>query len=303
MSFRALAWAEDVTGLQWATKGILLLLASKHNGESGQCNPSESWLCEKTGLSARAIRMHVKAIEDAGLMERLYKHGGRGVGRSVAGYHLKIGITGAVSHIEEQKEHVQDIATAEFCHGKKVSLPRQDIAKPIIRKNRKEPESFVASGDAPLDDLGKSFDRIWSAWSSEGRKRSKAKAKCRDALRAATKRASLADIERGALRFAGEQAAAYHPALDRWLRDGKWEHWLAPQPDHQPAGLPADPGELAEICARYIETDIWPARYGPPPHEPGCVLPQGWLMRIAQRLTERGHRRADLVSHHAREAA
>lgn len=301
MSFRAQAWAEEITGLPWATKGILLLLANRHNGETGQCNPSETWLCERTELSARAIRMHLKALEDAGLIERLYEHGGRGVGRSVAGFHLKIGIMGAVTSPEKtfQKDthSTPDIATAKSCHGKLASLPRQNIAKPY----KEEPERTGVYVEIPENrEIADAFDAVWSVWSSRGRKRSPSKAKCYEVFRRKVKGRDINQVRKACLMFAKTTDGEYHPSLERWLRDEKFENWYARTPQQLALEQPAAPSsdQVAAAVKAYIEFELWDRQmHGPAPHELGCRLPQNWLAEIASRLGDRHRFAAPIIRH------
>lgn len=271
MSFKALAWAEQVKGVKWATKGILLLLANSHNGESGQCNPSEDRLMELTGLSGRTIRMHLKALEDAGLIERIYKHGGRGVGRSAAGFHLKIGILGAVNN-------EQEIATAESCHGKISSLPRQNTAKPYKEEPEKNRKYNVEK---------QVLDEIWSVWSKTGRRRSKAKSLIANQLKAISKSYDVELVKKAALAFARDQDPEYHPALDVWLKGRKFENWDG-QAD-APTVKQLDKAQWQNAMRFYCEEQTWMADFvSPAPHEPGCLAPQNMLAHAEKIFRDRG---------------
>lgn len=274
MSYRAQDWAEHVTGIPWATKGVLLLLANRHNGETGQCNPSEEWLCQRTELEPRTIRMHLKVLEDAKLITRRYKHGGRGVGRSVDGFELHLGIQAAVKTPENDTLQDNEIATAESCHGKNASLPRQNIAKPY--KEEPEENRKIIRGKA-----SEALGVIWQAWSPEGRKRSKSKAKLSAQIAALAKRYDLQAIQSAALAFARETDPHYQPALDRWLAGEKFESWL---PDPQ-ASAPAEmtEAEWATAMRHWVDTGEWLASdASPAPDEPGCKAPAKMLRHAAK---------------------
>lgn len=60
------------------TRLVLLTLAHRHNQETGRCDPSIDRLCEDTGLSARAVRYALRALEKAKVIvtiERLARTG------------------------------------------------------------------------------------------------------------------------------------------------------------------------------------------------------------------------------------
>ncbi|MEL6569360.1 MAG: helix-turn-helix domain-containing protein, partial [Pseudomonadota bacterium] len=258
---------------------MLMLLAHRHNPDTGQCNPSEDTLMEATGLEARTVRMHLKALEDAGLIERLYKHGGRGVGRSVAGFHLKIGIIGAVKSGEETRPKLgtlprKKIATAEYCHGKNTSLPRQNTAnlyKEEPKKNLKTKAVFVH------------FESCWQAWRKMNKRAATAN------KQAAQKQWSKA-IERAggedALRDHLVAAIAYHEQfgggtdrqgrfvpnmceLHRWLKEARWEG-LDLKPVN-PSNVPVQ--EWTARISRWVRTRHWPREWGHAPDVVGCTVP------------------------------
>lgn len=284
MSNQAMTWAIDCDGLALPTKAILMLLADCHNGSTGKCYPNESWLAEKAGVSGRTVRMHLKALEDAKLVERLYEHGGRGVGRKFAGYDLKIGISGAVIKPQNDTEIEQDIATAESCHGREMSLPRQDTATPYKDKPEIEPESIC----------GKSaLDEIWPHWSAVGRKRSESKTKLIARLNRMAKVSDLEQVIKASRMYAKGTDGQYHAGLHTFLKSGQWENWIGDdRTPEQPTEISLE--DWKDAARSYCELNIWPrGRLGPAPHEPGCRAPAGLLRGIAARMD--GHANADAI--------
>ena len=67
MSFEAMAWAvkQKVKPMQ---KLVLLMLANRHNGDSGQCNPSHSKLAEDCNMSISGVKKAIKELSDLGLL-------------------------------------------------------------------------------------------------------------------------------------------------------------------------------------------------------------------------------------------
>jgi hypothetical protein len=256
-----------------------MLLADCHNGATDLCCPTETWLSDRAGVSDRTIRMHLKSLEDAGLIERLYKHGGRGVGRKFAGYDLKIGINQPINKPQNDTETGQDNAVAGSCHGKITSLPRQDTAKPY----KEEPE--INRKYKPEKTGKDALEEIWPHWSATGRKRSDSKSKLSERLNRLSKFQGLDDIVRGCLKYAKATDPEYHKGLQVFLKSGAWENWIS---EPQTPAQPNTPDDWEAITASYREHGVWPQTLGPAPHEAGCQLELKKLQAIARRL--QGHR-------------
>ena len=67
MSFEAMAWAvkQKVKPIQ---KLVLLMLANRHNGDSGQCNPSHARLADDCNMSISGVKKAIKELSDLGLL-------------------------------------------------------------------------------------------------------------------------------------------------------------------------------------------------------------------------------------------
>lgn len=282
MSYRAQDWAEHVTGIPWATKGVLLLLANRHNGETGQCNPSEEWLCQRTELEPRTIRMHLKVLEDAKLITRRYKHGGRGVGRSVDGFDLHLGIQAAVKAPENDVLQDNEIATAESCHGKNTSLPRQNTATPY----KEEPEENRKNKGRNV--VSPAFESAWKLYlSCPNRASSQKKKSAAGAWAGAVKRAGSEDRILKAIAAAVDArtgAEGFVPALphfDRWLKRDEWQDVEREHGTGTPEDVSLDAWRNA--MRGFVDHGTWPGFLGPKPGEPGCRVPEG-MIRHWQRM-------------------
>lgn len=67
MSFPALAWAVRQR-LPSTQKLVLLMLAERHNKDSGQCNPSLELLADDCGLSRRSVIDQIAKLQEAGYL-------------------------------------------------------------------------------------------------------------------------------------------------------------------------------------------------------------------------------------------
>ena len=72
MSFHALAWAVRQR-LPSTQKLVLLMLAERHNGDSGQCNPSLELLADDCGLSRRSVIDQIAKLQEAGYLTVLHR--------------------------------------------------------------------------------------------------------------------------------------------------------------------------------------------------------------------------------------
>ena len=75
MSWSALAWAVRQK-LPSTQKLVLLMLAERHNGDSGQCNPSHDLLAEDCGLSRRSVVDQISKLEEAGYLRVMHRASG-----------------------------------------------------------------------------------------------------------------------------------------------------------------------------------------------------------------------------------
>lgn len=106
------------------------------------------------------------------------------------------------------------------------------------------PEESLSSGPDEAD-----VERIWALWPQPGRARS-SKKKVRSELGRRLKAgARIEDVLRGARLFAGsadaqKEGGRFVPALDRWIRDERWEAMLeAPRPAPDVRRRPSNYGD------------------------------------------------------------
>ena len=73
MSHYMTALAMKQRGLKPAAKIVLYWLADHHNGETGACFPSLKTLEAECEMNRSSIVRHLKALEEAGLIERIHR--------------------------------------------------------------------------------------------------------------------------------------------------------------------------------------------------------------------------------------
>ena len=273
MSGRATDWALKVRGIRPSTRTILQILCAHHNHKTDQCNPSVSTLCEESELSRASVMAHLAKLETGGLIKRETRALGRGKGKSTD-YTLNMSLDRAVKAPENDNLDVQEVRRPEIKTSRNSRLEVQKTG----RSYKEEPEGTGKNMSQTV------FDDIWAAWSRTGKKRSKSKAKCREALNRQIKKSDPDTLRRAALMFAKSTDGEWHPALERWLAGGQWENWIGDdRTPEQPSDLKLEDWQAA--ARDYCELEVWPHRYGPAPHEPGCLAPVGLLKSIANRMS------------------
>lgn len=69
MSFQAMAWAAAQKTGAPSNKLVLLMLASHHNGHTGQCNPSHKRLAEECDMSVSTVIRAIASLEEGGFIK------------------------------------------------------------------------------------------------------------------------------------------------------------------------------------------------------------------------------------------
>lgn len=142
-----------------------------------------------------------------------------------------------------------------------------------LEKTREDKKDANASSVRSVpDDV---FVIAWKAYPALGRSRSKSQAKTKPIWRTAANAAGGEDRLLAALRryLAEDQTHRGEcgpPAFDRWLRDGRWEHWL-----------PGAGGEAAVIAPAAVfdgpaQVRAWTAEHHGEPYARSYVDPARW---------------------------
>lgn len=104
---------------------------------------------------------------------------------------------------------------------------------PLQKLNPQTPP-LPPTGEFPPQPVAKPFDEAWSAYPALGRERSNNRAKTLPFWRTAAKAAGGEDRLLAAVRRYVRLDKTYRgdagpPGFHKWLKDGRWEHWLEPE--------------------------------------------------------------------------
>ena len=122
MSFPALSWAVRQR-LPSTQKLVLLMLAERHNKDSGQCNPSLELLAEDCGLSRRSVIDQIAKLQAAGYLT--VRHRANGGVRMPSQYilHLGFGTPEQVKTVGEDPYLLPEKVVNDVHHGGECAAP------------------------------------------------------------------------------------------------------------------------------------------------------------------------------------
>jgi hypothetical protein len=112
----------------------------------------------------------------------------------------------------------------------------------------------------------KSFEAIWKAWPTLGRQRSTSRAKCFEVFVKICEQRSPTEIEHAVSKFLKEADPKFVPGLHRWLRDGKFEHFIEKRDLFAAPEKPVI--DWPKILAAWARDGFWPSGIGEPPTDP-----------------------------------
>jgi len=158
MSFWSEKWAYEQEVRTSGAKFVLVCVAH-HADEHGYCYPSQKRLAAMTGLSERAVRGHLAALEEDGVISREERRNTDGR-RTSDGFYLHIPEDELRLPAETAASKTSPAKNVDFT-GKKRRLHRQlsqtspaESAGPLLNEpsvNRQEPSEEVVVGDIPDD--------------------------------------------------------------------------------------------------------------------------------------------------------
>ena len=153
MSLEALSWAakQNIKSVQKLT---LMMLANRHNADTGQCNPSHTLLAKDCGLSDSGVRKAVRELAKLGLIKiiSLSKNGVKLPNQYVLNTHLNI------------TEQVGHMVTEGGSHGddKTVIETVKETVKETVRETKSEKRA-----DAPPSTKPKKPEKTFAEYLTE----------------------------------------------------------------------------------------------------------------------------------------
>lgn len=277
-------------------KALLFALGERHNPDTGICFPDQEMLARDAGMTDRSVRKYVKILEAEGFITRATRTVG---GRARIYYILHFERLEALAvdspaescsggentptgtpvpaatgtpvpvatgtcvpvHIEEHEDHTK--RNTNTGSGLKPDKRSKSTSKKKSRQPIDETETLEA------------FERLWQLWPRKGRERSRSKAYVLDQLRRASKLKPVGQIVEAARAFVAKTEAQFVPALDRWLKQERFEHFLpkdiaATPRDASSANAQPDHGiDWAAAVARYARSGWWSGKLGDRPDDIG----------------------------------
>lgn len=155
------------------------------------------------------------------------------------------------------------------------AVKKQSLKPPEEDKSRVE-KTLEPNGSVAPPNGSAAFDRAWSAFPEAGRRRSSRKKSLpqwRSIARSAAGEARLLATVEGFAESdeAKRDGGRFVPAFDRWLRDGRWEHYL---PSPMSAASTEDPADVWRRRSRaFVANRYWNRlEWGAAPGEAGCRI-------------------------------
>ena len=149
MSLEAMTWAIEVEGIKSPQKLVLLLLANRHNKDTGMCYPSIPRICAESGMHRATVIRAINALEKAGLLT-IEKTFGK-----VNHYRLHTSVTGRpVAESDPSHKATTPVAESDYTRRRKRPEPKRTVKNPKSQRKKFTDEHMaVAKEMADILDL------------------------------------------------------------------------------------------------------------------------------------------------------
>lgn len=282
MSVQGIHWAQDMRGVCPYKKALLYALGERHHKDQNIVVADQVMLAADAGMTDRTVRKYLRELEADGLVSRRVV--GRAGGGRVTHYILALNRRAPQAAGPKRK----DVPDPD---AERVSGPiRKDVPHRSAPRNGTPvpdqcgtllpfPKDTKIHEEDKKDGLTASFDSLWASWPAKGRERSKAKAKVLEQFRISARNTAAADIVASAAAWLRGKDPQFTPALDRWLRDGKYEHNL---PSNTAAAAARTEGDWPANLRAWLDTGAWRPAWGPTPDKRGYRGPLGPLADLIE---------------------
>lgn len=296
MSIEGIHWAQRAKADPYR-KALLYALGERHNIDSGICFPDQVMLARDAGMTDRTVRKYVKLLEEEGFITR---HSMTAGGRSRLYYVLHFERTEPLPIDARRKDiPVGDEAPTgtpvpaatgtpvPVATGTCVPVHIEEHESNTNMNTNTSSDSKPSRGTRPrttekaapaASDSGllEAFDQLWRCWPAKGRERSRSRSMVLDQFRRSAKLQPVETLLAAARTFVAKTEDRYVPALERWLQQGRYEHFMPKdlvERAMSPGGAGAAGPTTAEAIdwdaavAKYVRSGIWPNRLGGRPDE------------------------------------
>lgn len=149
MSFPALSWAVRQK-LPSTQKLVLLMLAERHNKDSGQCNPSLELLADDCGLSRRSVIDQIAKLQQAGYLT--VRHRAKESLRLPSQYvlHLEFGVPEQVQNMPHDPYLMPEKVVNDVHSGGERAAPGSERAAPPQCKTFTGVVNVLHGGSEPV---------------------------------------------------------------------------------------------------------------------------------------------------------
>lgn len=237
MSFRAMAWAWEQRSLSPPDRLVLLALADRHNSETGACFPSLRRVAEDANLSERAVRLALRALEEAGLIKAEPRKAEDGRQLSSA-YVLNQGAPHAGEGAQDAPGRGHSVPGQGAPHAPKPGIVTMEGKESSLRS------LSVREGAIESD-----FEIWWQAYP-----RKEGKGAARKAYGAAVKKVDSLTLRTALMRPWPEEARFIpHPAT--WLNQERWADAPQAQPQRSASRDPFADWRMDEPPTTHFDFD------------------------------------------------
>ncbi len=144
------AWSQDCPS---PTAKLVLMALADHANADGECWPTMKTVAELAGVSQRSVHNHVKALETAGLVERVERrmHGGQFRGWT---FRLAMSTSGSQLPVEGDCQRQSEVVAS----GSRLPLP---VAASFRSRTVSEPSGTVSRRDELFEAIAEACGINW----------------------------------------------------------------------------------------------------------------------------------------------
>ena len=158
MSFQALAWAVRQK-LPCTQKIVLVMLADRHNGDTGRCDPSHERLAGDCGLTRRSVIDQLAKLDKAGFIRTHHRIVGKLKASNQYTLMLAFGASADVKEFHIDVKQVPGVVNV-------VPLSSEPVAHKPVKELVIEPKEKKAQAPSPFVLPDWINQQHWDAWHS-----------------------------------------------------------------------------------------------------------------------------------------